>query len=258
MSITVMVAVVLLSLSWLPSVLLLFLGVLTVGPPGALTMAWLLQMRTQEPVGQTAGPQQGGGYGSYGQYTRQGPPQQVPPHSFQQDSYASPQQADPRLNPPPLSGQQRPPAPADWAQDSQCREMPLDQSQGSGAYGQVPSGRRHVEPVSNPPHTMSNDPSEFGMGRRGRGGGQNASRGQTPPTNPAAAGTGAASVMALGQIKLPQRAEVPPYYEIAWNSGAYVYVICVTSKSLTQRQTSTLCQALASHLTQRQKSCFSF
>ncbi len=51
---------------------------------------------------------------------------------------------------------------------------------------------------------------EFGMGRRGageygRGQGPNLSRGQTPPP---AQGTGAASVLGLGQNKLPQRAEV--------------------------------------------------
>ena len=172
-------------------------------------------MRAQEPAGQSSALQQGASYGSYGQYARpgQGPPQQQPPNSFQQDAYANPQrqQADPRLNSQPPSGQQHPPAPADWAEGFHGRVAPLDQSQGSGAYGQGGTGRRHVEPVNNPPHNMSNEASEFGMGRRGRGGsgGQNASRGTTPPSNSAAAGTGAASVMALGQNKMPQRAEVP-------------------------------------------------
>lgn len=169
-------------------------------------------MRTQEPAGQSAPPS------SYPQYPRQVPPQQPPPNSFQQDSYPNPQrqQADPRLNPqPPSEQQQQPPSPADWAEGSHSRGAPLDQSQSSGAYGQGHTGRRHVEPVNNPPYNMGNEASEFGMGRRGRGGGggQNASRGQTPPSSSAAAGTGAASVMALGQNKLPQRAEVPPWVQ---------------------------------------------
>ena len=172
-------------------------------------------MRTQEPAGQSAPPHQAAPYSSYAQYPRQAPPQQPPPNSFQQGSYPNPQrqQIDPRLNPQPPSEQQQqqPPAPADWAEGSRGRGPPLDQSQTSGAYGQGHTGRRHVEPV-NPPHNMGNEASEFGMGRRGRGGGQNASRGQTPPSSSAAAGTGAASVMALGQNKLPQRAEVPPWW----------------------------------------------
>ncbi len=57
---------------------------------------------------------------------------------------------------------------------------------------------------------------EFGMGRRGageygRGQGPNLSRGQTPPP---AQGTGAASVLGLGQNKLPQRAEVSQRLQI--------------------------------------------
>ena len=170
---------------------------------------------SQEPAGQTSALQQGAAYNSYGQYTRPGQssPQQLPPTSFQQDAYANSQrqQPDPRLNPQPPSGAPHPPAPADWAEGSQGRGVPFDQSQGSGAYGQGNTGRRHVQPVNNPKHDMSNEASEFGMGRRGRGGGggQNASMGQTPPSSLAAAGTGAASVMALGQNKMPQRAEVP-------------------------------------------------
>ena len=176
-------------------------------------------MRSQEPAGQSSALQQGAPYGSHGQYARpgQGPPQQPPPNSFQQDAYANPQwqQPDPRLNPQPPSGAPHPPAPADWAEGSQGRGAPFDQSQGSGAYGQGSTGRRHVEPVNNPQHNMSNEASEFGMGRRGRGGGggQNATRGQTPPSSSTAAGTGAASVMALGQNKMPQRAEVPAHLQ---------------------------------------------
>lgn len=175
-----------------------------------------MQMRRHDDAGQSAGPQQEAPPGSYGQYARQAPLQQTQPPSFQQDAYAEPrrQQVNPRTNLQPPSGPQRPLAPADWAEESQSRGMPWERPQGDAAYGHVPSGRRHVEPFSNPPNNMGNDLSEFGMGRRGvgqfgRGGGQNASRGQTPPLNPAAAGTGAASVMALGQNKLPQRAEVP-------------------------------------------------
>lgn len=171
--------------------------------------ACLVQMRSQGTAGQSATPQQGPPSGTYGQYPQQPPPQQAPPNSFQQDAYAAPQrqQTDPRTNP------QRPMAPPDWAENSQSRGMPLDRAQGNAGYGQAPSGRRHVEPSSPPLQNMGNDRSEFGMGRRGvgefgRGGGQNASRGQTPPSTSATAGTGAASVMALGQNKLPQRAEV--------------------------------------------------
>lgn len=184
--------------------------------------ASLVQMRSQGDARQSPAPQQGPPSGNYGQYPQQLPPQQAPPNSFQQGAYADPQrqQADPRTgDPQPPPRQQRPPAPVGWAEDSQSREMPLDGAQGNAGYGQVPSGRRHVEPFSPPSQNMGNDRSEFGMGRRGvgefgRGGGQNASRGQTPPSTSATTGTGAASVMALGQNKLPQRAEVSANYAI--------------------------------------------
>ncbi|KAL3150781.1 Centrosome and spindle pole associated protein 1, variant 2 [Trebouxia sp. C0010 RCD-2024] len=184
--------------------------------PAGQPISDLHQMRSQGDARQSPAPQQGPPSGNYGQYPQQLPPQQAPPNSFQQGAYADPQrqQADPRTgDPQPPPRQQRPPAPVGWAEDSQSREMPLDGAQGNAGYGQVPSGRRHVEPFSPPSQNMGNDRSEFGMGRRGvgefgRGGGQNASRGQTPPSTSATTGTGAASVMALGQNKLPQRAEV--------------------------------------------------
>ena len=174
-----------------------------------LHASFALQMHTQEAPRQFAAPQQGSTHGSYDRYARQAPAQQAP--ASQQYEYANPQQQQfnaRHFQPPP--GQQRSPAHADWAGQSQGRGLALDQSQGSEAYRQMPTSGAPPEPVSNP-QQYSNDPAEFGMGRRGvgvfgRGGGQ---RGQTPPAGAAAGGTGAASVMALGQNKLPQRAEVP-------------------------------------------------
>ena len=177
----------------------------------------LLQMHNQEASGQYATPQQGSTYGSYDQYSRQAPAQQAP--APQQYEYANPQQqqSDPRLfRPPP--GQQRPPAPADWAGQSQGKGLALDQSQGSEAYRQMPTGRWPPEPFDSPQQTMGNDPAEFGMGRRGHGvfGGGGGQRGQMPLAGAAAGGTGAASVMALGQNKIPQRAEVPSSQRLPW------------------------------------------
>ena len=164
----------------------------------------LMQMHVQETPRQYAGPQQSNTYSNYDAPDRPIQQQQVQ-FSSSQHEYANPhrQQSDPRLYQPP-PGQQRPMAHTNWAEQSQSRDVVRDQSQ--GAYGQMPTGRRPQEPFSNPQPSISNDPSEFGMGRRGRG--QNDNRGLTPPPNFASTGTGAASVMALGQNKLPQRAEV--------------------------------------------------
>ncbi len=152
-------------------------------------------------------------YANYDQYNRQPVPQQHPPSGYQQDPYANPQRqlSDPRVYQPP-PGHQRPAAPDDRAGPYPDRGGPSDQQYSGGSYGQPPTGRRDPEPSGNFQQSMPNDGQgpEFGMGRRGageygRGQGANLSRGQTPPP---AQGTGAASVLGLGQNKLPQRAEV--------------------------------------------------
>lgn len=155
-------------------------------------------------------------YSGYDQYNRQPAPtdrRQPPPSSYQQDPYGSMhrQQSDPRLSQPP-SGLQRPTAPADRAGSYQDRGASSDQQYGGGGYGQTSTGRRGPEVSGNSQSGMSSDGQgpEFGMGRRGAGqygreSGPSPSRGQTPPP---AQGTGAASVLGLGQNKVPQRAEV--------------------------------------------------
>ena len=175
----------------------------------------------QQPQSPSTAPQQrpGDPYPGYDPYNRQAVSQQESSSSYQQDSYANPQrqQSDPRLYPPPPE-QQRPTASADRAEPYPDRAAQNDQHFSGGAYGQPPGSRRAPEPYGNSQQGMSSDTQgpEFGMGRRGagqygRGPGQNPSRGQTPPPAQGTLGnqgTGAASVLALGQNKLPQRAEV--------------------------------------------------
>ena len=174
-------------------------------------------------------------YANYDQYNRQPVPQQQPPSNYQQDPYANPQRqlSDPRLYQPP-SGHQRPAAPGDRAGPYSDRDGPSDQQYSGGSYGQPTTSRRGPEPSGNAQQSMPYDGQgpEFGMGRRGageygRGQGLNLSRGQTPPP---AQGTGAASVLGLGQNKLPQRAEVRILYH---SSDRVSYLLFIYSLSYT-------------------------